>query len=64
MAEKLPPNPLTGLAHKERAVMGSLLRMSPEPHKDAPKPSSTKADAQRRRRDRERMASNEVFRDV
>lgn len=64
MAEKLPPNPLTGLALKERTIMGNLLRMSPEQHKEAPKQATAKAEAQQRRRHREKMSSSEASREV
>jgi hypothetical protein len=35
-------------------IMSAMVRMPPEPHKDAPKPKTAKGEAQRRRRERER----------
>jgi hypothetical protein len=54
MTEKTSKTPLYGLLPKERAIMGNLLRMPPEQHKDAAKPTSVKAEGQRRRRQNER----------
>lgn len=39
-------------------IMAAMVRMPPEPHKDAPKPISRKGDAQRRRREKERHAAS------
>ena len=36
-------------------IMTAMIRMPPEPHKDAPKPASRKGEAQRRRRENERQ---------
>jgi len=54
MREQGASNPLSGVSEDERHIMERLLRMRPEPHKDAPKPTGTRADAQRRRRERAR----------
>ena len=35
-------------------IMAAMVRMPPEPHKDAPKPKTAKGEAQRRRREKER----------
>jgi hypothetical protein len=37
-------------------IMSAMVRMPPEPHKDAPKPKTRKGEAQRRRREKERLA--------
>jgi len=42
--------PLSGISEKAQQIMGRLLRMPPEPQKDAPPPPTTKGEAQRRRR--------------
>jgi hypothetical protein len=34
-------------------IMSAMVRMPPEPHKAAPKPTTRKGEAQRRRRERE-----------
>jgi hypothetical protein len=54
MSDQDTKNPFAGISDEERRIMGRLLRMRPEPHKDAPKPSGARADAQRRRRQKER----------
>jgi hypothetical protein len=36
-------------------IMTAMVRMPPEPHKAAPKPKTTKGEAQRRRRENERQ---------
>ena len=36
-------------------IMTAMVRMPPEPHKDAPKPLTAKGKAQRRRRENERQ---------
>jgi hypothetical protein len=51
-------NPLSGIAEREREIMARLLRMSPEQQKSTPKPATTKGDAQRRRREKERRQTN------
>ena len=48
-------DPLRGISERERAVMSALLRTKPEQQKSAPKPTSTKGEAQRLRRERERQ---------
>jgi hypothetical protein len=53
MDDQTVRNPLAGVSDEEQRIMERLLRMHPEPHKDAPKPTGTRADAQRRRRERE-----------
>ena len=35
-------------------IMGLMVRMPPELHKDAPEPTTAQAEAQRRRREKER----------
>jgi hypothetical protein len=47
-------DPLAGVSDEERRIMERLLRMPPEPHKDAPKPTGARAEGQRRRRLKER----------
>jgi hypothetical protein len=64
MAETPPKSPLDGLSADARRVMERLLRMPPEPQKDAPKPRNPRAEAQRRRRERERQPISEVSRDA
>jgi hypothetical protein len=51
---KQQSGPLTNLPQRDMEIMARLLRMAPEPQKDAPKPATPKGIAQRRRRDRER----------
>jgi hypothetical protein len=36
-------------------IMSAMVRMPPEPHKDAPKPKTAKGEAQRLRREKERQ---------
>jgi hypothetical protein len=48
MDEKTTPNDIAA------RIMTAMVRMPPEPHKDAPKPKTAKGDAQRRRRENER----------
>jgi hypothetical protein len=62
MIEK-SPKALIGLSTKELAIMGNLLHMPPEQHKDMAKPTSARGEGQRRRRQRERM-SGDACRDV
>jgi hypothetical protein len=62
MIEK-SPKALIGLSRKELVIMGNLLSMPPEQHKDMAKPTSAKGEGQRRRRQRERMLSD-ASRDV
>ena len=52
------PDPLEGISQREQATMLALLKMRPEQHKDIPKPATKRGEAQRRRRERERGASN------
>ncbi len=52
-----PDDPLRGISEAERRTMARLLGMSPEQKKDAPKPDSPRAEAQRRRRHREKEAA-------
>jgi hypothetical protein len=49
-----PNEPLRGISDTERQIMGRLLRQSPEQQKAAPKPAGPQAEAQRRRRQKER----------
>ncbi len=44
---------LAGLSSEVKHVMERLLRMPPEPQKAASKPTGARADAQRRRREKE-----------
>lgn len=46
---------LEGITEVERSIMGALLRMPHEAQKTSPKPSTTKGEAQRRRREIERQ---------
>jgi len=46
---------LAGLSAEERRIMHRLLQTPPKTHKAAPKPITTQAEAQRRRRDTERL---------
>jgi hypothetical protein len=50
--------PLINLPERDREIMARLLRMSPEPQKDAPKPMTSKGVAQRRRREKERSVQS------
>jgi len=50
-------DPLAGVSEQEREIMSRLLRMPPERQKAAPKPTSPKGEAQRRRRAQERRES-------
>lgn len=43
-------------------IMAAMVRMPPEPHKTAPKPTTPKGEAQRRRRAEERKGSVESVR--
>jgi hypothetical protein len=61
---KQQSGPLTNLPQRDMEIMARLLRMSPEPQKDAPKPATVKGEAQRRRREKERKHSNEASRDI
>ena len=47
-------SPLDAISECEREVMARLLHMRPEQHKAAPKPANARAEAQRRRRGKER----------
>jgi hypothetical protein len=49
---------LAGLPEVDVEIMARLLRMSPEPQKDAPKSKTRKGIAQRRRRRKEREAAS------
>jgi hypothetical protein len=51
-------NPLTGISSEEQEIMRRLLRMKPEHQKAKAKPASAKGDAQRLRRERERLEAN------
>ena len=51
---KKQSGPLTNLPQRDLEIMARLLRMSPEPQKDAPKASTAQGEAQRRRREKER----------
>jgi hypothetical protein len=64
MAGKPPKSPLDGLSAEARRTMARLLRMPPEPQKDAPKPSNARAEAQRRRRERERRPTSGASHDA
>jgi hypothetical protein len=64
MAERSTKKTLLGLSKKERAIMGNLLRMPPEHHRDAAKPASPKGEGQRRRREKERTKSCDASRDL
>ena len=59
MGDRDASNPLAGVSDEERRIMERLLRMRPEPHKDAPKPTGARANAQRRRRQKERERPND-----
>ena len=48
-------DPLAGLSEQEREIMSRLLRLPPERQKAAPKPTTAKGEAQRRRRAQERQ---------
>jgi hypothetical protein len=54
-ADVIGSDPLAGVSEQEREVMSRLLRMPPERQKAAPKPTSAKGEAQRRRRAQERQ---------
>jgi hypothetical protein len=64
MAEKPLKSPLDGLSAEARRTMARLLRMPPEPQKEASKPNNARAEAQRRRRERERRLPVEGARDA
>lgn len=57
-------NPPAGVSDEERHIMERLLRRPPEPHKAASKPPGARADAQRRRREKECKHPNEASRGV
>jgi hypothetical protein len=61
---KSQKDPLAGLSEVDREIMARLLRMSPEPQKDAPKPATSKGIAQRQRRRKEREAASAASHDV
>jgi hypothetical protein len=48
-------DPLRGISEREREIISRLLRMPPERQKAAPKPLTSKGEAQRLRRERERQ---------
>jgi hypothetical protein len=52
--ENQPEDPLRGLTAEDQRIMNRLLRMPPEQQKVAPKPTGNRAEAQRRRREREK----------
>ena len=49
-------NPLRGISKEERRIMGRLLGMPVEQKKDASRPDTPQARAQRQRRQREKEA--------
>jgi hypothetical protein len=53
-------NALDGVSNRERETMLTLLRKPTEQHKESPRPKSRKGEAQRRRREAERQASNDT----
>jgi hypothetical protein len=55
-------DPLRGLSDEDRRVMERLLRAPPEQQKAVPKPTGERAEAQRRRRQKEREAASEASR--
>jgi hypothetical protein len=55
---------LSCLSAKEQRIMRQLLQTPPETHKAATKPISPQAEAQRRRRDKERKHFSEASRDI
>jgi hypothetical protein len=57
-------SPLANLPQLDQEIMAHLLRMSPEPQKDAPKPATPKGIAQRQRRRKEREAASAASHDV
>jgi hypothetical protein len=59
MAENPLKSPLDGLSAEVRRTMERLLRMPPEPQKEAAKLSNPRAEGQRRRRDRERRSTEQ-----
>jgi hypothetical protein len=61
---KQQSGPLTNLPQRDMEIMARLLRMSPEPQKDAPKSKTRKGIAQRRRRRKEREAASAASHDV
>lgn len=52
--DKGTDDPLFGITPNERIIMDRLLRTTPEQQKTTPKPIGAQADAQRRRREKER----------
>jgi hypothetical protein len=50
--------PLDGISEEEQHIMGRLLHMKPQQQKAAAKPDTPKGDAQRLRRERERLRPN------
>jgi hypothetical protein len=50
-------DPLKGLTTSEQEIMGRLLRTPHEQQKDAPKTIGDRAEAQRRRREKERVSA-------
>jgi hypothetical protein len=60
MIDKDDRNPLADLSARDREIMNRLLRMPPEEHKASPKPATAKGDAQRRRRQKERLCASTV----
>ncbi len=57
--EPLPPD--TREVDIATQIMTAMVRMPPEPHKDAPKPLTTKGEAQRRRRENERVGVSKSY---
>ena len=55
---------LAGVSKAEQQIMGRLQRMAPEQQKAASKTANGRAEAQRRRRDRERQAPTKASRDA
>jgi hypothetical protein len=54
---KQQSGPLANLPQRDLEIMARLLRMSPEPQRDAPRPTTPQGEAQRRRREKERRQS-------
>jgi hypothetical protein len=55
---------LKNIPELDREIMARLLRMSPEPQKNAPKPTTSKGVAQRQRRRKERESASVASHDI
>jgi hypothetical protein len=60
MPESESPSPLAGLSEQEGEIMRRLLRMRPEQQKETGRPQTAKGEAQRRRREKERIQNQSI----